>query len=382
MTLTMPTRFAPAGRLGSAEIERTYQTLSHDSVLVQSLNAIPELVLILNQHRQVVYANRAACELLARSLSAMLGLRPGELMECENARTAPSGCGTGEGCRTCGAVLAILEAQAGQKATHECRLLRAGANGFEAMDIRIACNPFPWQGESHTVFVASDISTEKRRDVLERMFFHDILNLAGGVEGIAMLLADEAVAIEDVKSDLYVAASTLVQEIRSQQMLLAAENARLAVSLSQFNARDLLLEVRQSYKNHPVAADREIILAPDAGNFTLTSDQAILGRVLGNLVKNALEASPAGGCVTLGCRAEATGGVFTCHNPGCMPFDVQLQVFHRSFSTKGPGRGIGTYSVRLFVEKYLQGRVTFTSSPEAGTTFSVMLPHSPPPDRN
>ena len=378
----MPTHFAPACRLGAGEIEQTHRLLSQDGVLVQSLDAVPELVLILNQHRQIIYANRAACELLQRGLPAMLGLRPGELMECENARTAPSGCGTGEGCRTCGAVLAILEAQAGQKASRECHLLRSGANGIEALDLRVACHPFPWQGESHTVFVASDISAEKRRDVLERMFFHDILNLAGGVEGIAMLLTEDTTAIEDLKGDLNAAAAALVREIRSQQMLLAAEKAQLAVNLSQVNARDLLLELRQSYKNHPVAADREIVLAPDAGDFTLTSDPAILSRVLGNLVKNALEASPTGGRVTLGCRAEASGGVFTCHNSGFMPPDVQLQVFQRSFSTKGPGRGIGTYSVKLLTEKYLQCQVTFTSTLEAGTTFSVLLPPSPPPDRN
>jgi len=53
---------------------------------------------------------------------------------------------------------------------------------------------------------------------------------------------------------------------------------------------------------------------------------------------------------------------------------VQLQVFQRSFSTKGPGRGIGTYSIRLLVSRYLRGTVDFESSKEQGTTFRVHLP--------
>jgi sensor histidine kinase regulating citrate/malate metabolism len=46
-------------------------------------------------------------------------------------------------------------------------------------------------------------------------------------------------------------------------------------------------------------------------------------------------------------------------------------LFRRSFSTKGRGRGIGTYSMKLLGEKYLKGRVWFTSSPNAGTTFFI-----------
>ncbi len=378
--LAMPTRFASAARSSPEEIELDYQQLALNGVLTQSLDAVPEVVLILNQHRQVIYANCGACEFFRGRLPELLGLRPGELLKCDTARAAPSGCGTGQACRTCGGVLANLESQAGRKSSYECRILRTTTNGFEALDLKVNCSPFPWQGVSHTVFVASDISAEKHRDVLERVFFHDILNLAGGMEGITTLLAEESVAFEEVKGDLCASASALVQEIRSQQMLLAAEHAQLALDLVRIDASQVLVEVQQSYKNHPVSAEHEIVVAPDTGGLAVTSDRAILSRILGNLVKNALEASPAGSQVTLGCRAEPSGGVFTCHNPGCMPPNVQLQMFHRSFSTKGRGRGIGTYSVKLFTEKYLQGHVTFTSSPEAGTTFNVQLPDSPLPD--
>jgi sensor histidine kinase regulating citrate/malate metabolism len=57
---------------------------------------------------------------------------------------------------------------------------------------------------------------------------------------------------------------------------------------------------------------------------------------------------------------------------------VQLQIFQRSFSTKGEnGRGIGAYSVKLFGEGYLKGKVAFSSSDPEGTVFSLSLPDSP-----
>ena len=53
---------------------------------------------------------------------------------------------------------------------------------------------------------------------------------------------------------------------------------------------------------------------------------------------------------------------------------VRHQIFQRSFSTKGPGRGLGTYSVKLFTEQYLKGKVGFESLEGKGTTFFVSLP--------
>ena len=60
-----------------------------------------------------------------------------------------------------------------------------------------------------------------------------------------------------------------------------------------------------------------------------------------------------------------------------MPDEVQLQLFQRSFSTKGQtGRGIGTYSMKLLGERYLGGRVEFISRHPEGTTFTLSLPKS------
>ena len=41
---------------------------------------------------------------------------------------------------------------------------------------------------------------------------------------------------------------------------------------------------------------------------------------------------------------------------------------------RGDGRGLGTYSMKMFGEKVLKGRVSFSSSPEEGTIFRFSLP--------
>ena len=57
MTPATHTRFAPAARSSSEEIERVYRTLAQGCALTQSLDAVPELVLILNPNRQIILAN-------------------------------------------------------------------------------------------------------------------------------------------------------------------------------------------------------------------------------------------------------------------------------------------------------------------------------------
>ena len=123
-----------------------------------------------------------------------------------------------------------------------------------------------------------------------------------------------------------------------------------------------------------MADGRHLRLDPDAHEVTFTNDKVLLGRVLGNLLKNGLEASVPGQTVTTGCRTTADEIEFWVHNPACMPRNVQLQIFQRSFSTKGAGRGLGTYSIKLLTEKYLQGAASFVSLPDEGTTFFVRYP--------
>ena len=105
----------------------------------------------------------------------------------------------------------------------------------------------------------------------------------------------------------------------------------------------------------------------------IQSDEVLLSRVLGHLIKNALEASSAGETVRVSFENRGTPR-FVVRNPSCMSERVQLQIFQRSFSTKSEsGHGIGTYSVKLLTERYLDGTVTFSSSRHEGTAFTVSL---------
>ena len=80
------------------------------------------------------------------------------------------------------------------------------------------------------------------------------------------------------------------------------------------------------------------------------------------------------GVVILGCNLQDGHVLFWAHNEAYMPRDIQLQVFKRSFSTKGANRGLDTYSIKLLSEKYLKGEVEFESTKKGGTVLKVQYP--------
>ena len=108
-----------------------------------------------------------------------------------------------------------------------------------------------------------------------------------------------------------------------------------------------------------------------AENHYLLTDQSLVLRILGNMVVNALEAANARQTVTLDCRLKGKEVVFSVSNPGTIPDEVRREIFRRTYSTKGRGRGLGTYSMRLLTS-FLQGEVSFVCR-EGNTTFFLRL---------
>ncbi len=372
----MKSEFASPDRALAAELQNDIKQIQ-DLTLVQELTQlIPDAFVILNLQRQIVYANSTLISLLDISgPKAILGMRPGEALNCINARETQGGCGTSNGCKYCGAVNAILSSQdgPGQVKQEECRLVAGKEN--HSFDFQIRAKTLSLLDRQFTLMMIQDISTEKRKTILERLFFHDILNTAGGIQGLVELMQDATE--EEMSEYLSLAESsteTLVEEINAQKDILAAENGSLEPDPYQLNSLEILSSVLAVYKNHPMAEGKTIEISPASVSTDFWGDPRLLTRIIGNMVKNGLEAEPRGNTITMGTDKSDHIIEFWVKNPCPMPDHVKAQVFQRSFSTKGSGRGIGTYSIRLLGEQYMKGKVSFSSSEAQGTRFSIQLP--------
>lgn len=368
--------FAPAARDSEATIAK--QTKLVTRRFAQTLDHLPDMTAVLNGRRQIVYANRAL-----KAVSGpdnLSGLRPGEALRCRNVSDAPAGCGTSRQCRFCGAVRAILEAQHTNEPTQqECCIPTTVEGRSAAVEMRVSVVPFQIGDEWYQIVTFSDIAAEKHRAAIERVFFHDVLNTASGIHATVSLLDDASDGQErdELMSVLSAMVDGLIDEIKGQRMLVAAENGTLSVDLEEFRTRWFLDRLVQRFSHYRIADEKSVEIAY-CEDVAWTTDATILGRVLGNLIKNGLEAGGSGNWVTVGCRAEDESVIFTVANPAVMREDTQLQLFNRRFSTKGKDRGLGTYSVKLLTETYLGGTVSFVSRESEGTIFSLRIPKAPP----
>lgn len=371
----LPTKYAPAERSSLQEIEEQKDQFKLNQSIPDLLNLIPEMILVLNKNRQAIFANNAFLNGFGiQNTAEISGKRFGEITGCQHAFETEGGCGTAEACRFCGGVNLFLSCQMSDtEVQQECRILREET--LEALDFRISASQLKIGPEKFTMFTVKDISDEKRRHMLERIFFHDVLNTAGNINGITGLMEsatdEELPSFRKLLSGL---SKKLIEEIESQRIFTQAENDELAVSLSQLNSHEVITEIVDSYKIYAQAVVSQISIDARSETIEFKSDKVLLRRVLGNMLKNALEATPKNGTVTIGCRAEADQLEFRVHNQAFMPKNVQLQIFLRSYSTKGRGRGLGTYSMKLLGEKYLKGKVNFISRMEEGTSFFITLP--------
>ena len=363
--------YAPKPGLPREQVLQDAKGLSAWPELANLLNAVPSPLLLLNPQRQVVFVNRHVLDLLGLATpDSLYGQRPGEVLDCEHARESGGGCGFSPACIACGAARALASCERGAAAVQECSITQQ--HGGRALDLRVSATPFDLGGRTFTVLAISDIGHEKRRRALERIFFHDALNTVNAMMGYSQLVGRDGLDdLHELASSIGRLAGTLAEEIHSQRELVAAENNDLEVRPDSLNSLAVLRDVAALYGNHDAAREKPVRVDAAAEDVAFTSDRTLLMRVLGNMVRNALEASGAGQNVTLGCREVGDEVEFWVHNAGAMSREVQLQVFQRSFSTKGAGRGLGTYSIKLLTEQYLRGHAAFSSSAEEGTRFWV-----------
>lgn len=369
----MSTEFAPAERESTEIAELQSELFASNRLLLLIVNSISEMLVILNDKRQIIFANDSFIKTIGLQKDKLyIGKRVGEAINCVHAFKTIGGCGTTEFCKTCGAVNAILSARLSRKSEKECRIR---TSGNDALDLRVKATLLQIEREIFTIFTLIDVSNEKRKQTLERVFFHDILNSAGGISGLSGLMPEvtDQNELQEIAGMINRASVNLINEIQMQRYLSSAENGDLTVEKHETESYQILKDLAELYSKHEIIADKYISIHKESENIMFSTDGVLLRRIIGNMIKNALEASLPKSVVTITSQKYGEKVRFSVHNHNFIPRQVQLQLFQRSFSTKGVGRGIGTYSMKLFGEKYLNGRVDFESSPESGTTFFIEI---------
>lgn len=373
------TDYAPAERANKESLTLGHIQVKSENLLTEVMESLPYVAAVLNQERQFLFVNKSLLKIIEdnESITDVIGLRLGEAINCIHATEGKGGCGTSKDCKYCGAVNSILECQNTQEQViKECRITSTSSQGGESFDYSVSSNPITISDHHYTLLVIKDISDEKRRIALERIFFHDVINKAGSMDGLVEIM-EEVNDLNEIKRMLSVIQTVthdLVGEIQAQRDLLSAENGDFNITASSFDPRVMIAEIAEQMRHHIVSKGRSIETIIASETIQIQSDRVLLGRVLTNLLKNAIEATPVGESVSVMIYDKDDKIGFCIQNPTVMPDNIKSQIFQRSFSTKDNNRGLGTYSAKLLGERYLKGKVHFTSTKEDGTQFDIEIP--------
>lgn len=372
------TKFAPAERQTIGKVKKDFVAFS-DHACSYYFDYFPLPLLVLNEQRQAVFSNQSFVKMLGiNNVNDFLGQRPGEIMRCIYSAVEPGGCGTSGYCSECGAIHAVLESiNTDSSSTHDCQLLQSIDGQKHALDLRVHASPFSFNDSKYYVVTIMDIADEKEREAMERIFFHDILNSAGSAKSLVDVLRAEGTAdIQEPLGLLGMALYGLVEEIQTHKELRLAEKGDYPLSLITIQSLEMVEAIAKEFRSHQLAEGKQITILPSSENAAIKTDYSLLRRILINMLKNALEATKIGGVVQIGSRLDNSEVIFEVQNDRVMDQTVQLQIFKRSFSTKGKGRGLGTYSIKLLTENYLDGTAGFESSEDIGTIFRVSFKKS------
>ncbi|MDN3017566.1 ATP-binding protein [Paenibacillus sp. BSR1-1] len=144
--------------------------------------------------------------------------------------------------------------------------------------------------------------------------------------------------------------------------------------IEEFLLTEVLSEVMMLLT--PLAAKQGVQLESqlDYAKFILFTDRNQLKQALVNLIKNAIEATPEGGKVTIHNKSDQTSASILISDTGKGMTPEQLSRIGTLFyTTKDKGTGLGT-SVSLRIIETMRGKVSYQSEPGLGTIVTMVLP--------
>ena len=207
---------------------------------------------------------------------------------------------------------------------------------------------------------------------------HEIRNPLSSIALNLELLEDELASVADAKEGrvLLTAIEKEVERLSalSQQYLTFARRQPLEFESEEVGeiVREAVDFVKREFEHHEI----ELTLELDPDLPRARADEGQLKQAVFNLLRNAREAMPGGGCVTVTVKRAIGGGVDVMIDDEGVGIDEQARarLFEPFFTTKSHGTGLGLAITRQIVEAH-SGTIACEAGPSGrGTRVWIHLP--------
>ena len=232
-----------------------------------------------------------------------------------------------------------------------------------------------------------ELSLQQKHNALqqdvERMTHHDLKNPLGLILGYAEFFAEEYDLNEqqqEIMGYIESASLNMLDQINNSLNLYKIEQGVYPLQAENLDLLPLIHRCIAEQKALAKARKVEILLHCDTQPFMVLAEELLSLSMLGNLFKNAVEASTEGQFVSIRLMADSAAApdraIIEIHNPTEVPEILKPRFFERyATSGKQQGTGIGTYSAKLLCEVQ-NGDIDMQSNTENGTVITLSLPRS------
>ncbi len=277
--------------------------------------------------------------------------------------------------------------------THEARAIgkirtvSGKRKNGEVFPIELSVTEVRVEDQAHYAAFIRDIS--ERVQLQDRLLERERLAMVGTtaaklVHEIGNPLNSMSIALQLLRRRLGQSAGD--EPLRSSFQSLTGQMIRLANLLQEFRALSRRqtpnlqpMDIRTVVEDvlaaeAPIHVERKIVVEQQlaADPPLIHGDRDKLQQVLLNLCKNAVEAMPGGGTLTIRVRNSGNQVFLEVTDTGVgIPYGVNI--LEPFVTTKAEGTGLGLPIVRQIVSAH-GGTLDYTSSPGQGTTFIVALP--------
>ena len=250
-----------------------------------------------------------------------------------------------------------------------------------SIPVEVSLNPIALDEELLIACAIRDISGRKELEAklreqerladigtLAAIFAHEV---ASPLDGIST-----TVQVIKMKSPEYVRPliSELSLEIRRLDSLLKQFRSLSGLANLKLTIVNLATTIRQILEINASHWSRlgVRLVTEVSGDLTLNADEDKLHEVILNLARNAVEAMPNGGTLSIKAYDRDDQVLLVISDTGCgIPEDIDI---FRPFTTsKSQGVGLGLHIVRQIISAH-HGVITYKTVPDVGTTFEISLP--------
>ncbi|PCI36229.1 MAG: hypothetical protein COB60_00480 [Flavobacteriaceae bacterium] len=336
------------------------------------LKGLKTSIAIINTQNEFVFAS----DLLLKNfgydtVEELVGKKIGEALKCVYFEPK-MGCGNNKICSSCkmNSVL-INDENANRAVVLDTNMIVNEGDAIIEKNYEISLTPIELGTDKFGMLTINDVSAVKRIKHLETAFLKRLNDQIAKIKQFSMVDLELTESKNDLREEVkFIRHDKIIEleeHIKFQQLFSEAQNSTLTICKEKLNSRAIFESLEKDFKMRCIEKSVSITKGLEFEDFNFYSDKNILTSTFVALLKNALSASSDDSVIEMSATLLNNNIIFSIHNTAVMSSFVQLKVYRNM-------NGIGTYATKLFIEKYLDGQVYFTSIEGLGTTFYIKIP--------